>query len=145
MASASRGERVPRKAPDTVREHRLTFGTLERQELLQAKTELLALERRRQNLQAAEAMAVPVAVTVTGLAGVFLVMKTWENLNDKIPSFDGALNGITEMLLGTPAKEEAILRDATEQAAQDGKPLSFFQRVRNRFAFDAFRGGGGVF
>lgn len=136
---------MPRKAPDTVREHRLTFGTLERQELLQAKAEFLALEKRRQNLQVAEKMALPIALTTTGLVGVFTVMKTWERISDIIPSFDGALNGITEVLLGTPAKEEAILRDATEQAAQDGRPLSFLQRVRNRFAFDAFRGGGGVF
>jgi len=136
---------LPRKAPDRVQEHRLTFGTLERQELLQAKTELLELERRRQNLAAMEKLALPLAIAGTGMVGVFVIANTWQKINDLIPSFDGVLDAVSNVIHGDQETKEAILRDAQEQAAQGGKPLSFWQKARNRFAFDAFRFGGGVY
>lgn len=136
---------MPRKAPDRVQEHRLTFGTLERQELLQAKTELLELERRRQNLAAMEKLALPLAIAGTGMVGVFVIANTWQKINDLIPSFDGVLDAVSNVIHGDQETKEAILRDAQEQAAQGGKPLSFWQKARNRFAFDAFRFGGGVY
>ena len=136
---------MPRKAPDRVQEHRLTFGTLERQELLQAKTELLELERRRQNLAAMEKLALPLAIAGTGAVAVFVIANTWQKVNDLIPSFDPMLDALSNVIHGDQETKEAILRDAQEQAAQGGKPLSFWQRARNRFAFDAFRFGGGVY
>lgn len=145
MAWPSRGELLPRKAPDSVQEMRHTFGTLERQELMQAKTELFALERRRQNLAAMEKLALPLAIAGTGMVGVFVISNTWQKINDLIPSFDGVLDGLSNVIHGDQETKEAILRDAQEQAAQDGKPLTFWQKARNRFAFDAFRFGGGVF
>ena len=96
-------------------------------------------------MQALENLALPVSVAAVGLVGVFVVANTWQKVNELIPSFDGVLNGVSNVIHGDQATKEAIVRDATEQAAQDGRPLTFWQKARNRFAFDAFRFGGGVY
>ena len=132
---------MPRRAPQTVVEQRVTLGTYERAQLDQIKT----LAKRRQNIDAATAAAMPVALVVVGLTGVFVVTNTWQKVSDLIPSFDGVLDGLSNVIHGDTATKEAILRDAEEQAQQDGKPLTFWQKARNRFAFDAFRFGGGVY
>lgn len=132
---------MPRKAPGQVIETRITLGTYERDKV----EELRALVRRKQNIDAATAVIMPVSVLAVGLTGVFVVTNTWQKINDLIPTWDGILDGVSNVIHGDTATKEAILRDATEQAAQDGKPLSFWQKARNRFAFDAFRFGGGVY
>lgn len=132
---------MPRKAPGQVIETRITLGTYERDKV----EELRRLIRRRQNIDAATAAAMPVALVAVGLTGVFVIANTWQKVSDLIPEFDGVLDGLSNVIHGDQATKEAILRDATEQAAQDGKPLSFWQKARNRFAFDAFRFGGGVY
>jgi len=132
---------VPRRAPSTVVEQRVTLGTYERAQLDQIKT----LAKRRQNIDAATAAIMPVALVAVGLTGVFVVTNTWQKVSDLIPSFDGVLDGVSNVVFGDTETKEAILRDAQQQAAQDGKPLTFWQKARNRFAFDAFRFGGGVY
>ena len=132
---------MPRRAPSTVVEQRVTLGTYERAQLDQIKT----LAKRRQNIDAATAAIMPVALVAVGLTGVFVVTNTWQKVSDLIPSFDGVLDGVSNVVFGDTETKEAILRDAQQQAAQDGKPLTFWQKARNRFAFDAFRFGGGVY
>lgn len=132
---------MPRKAPNQVVEQRITLGTYERNEV----EKLRRLARRKQNIDAATAAVMPLSLLVVGLTGVFVVTNTWQKVNDLIPTWDGVLDGVSNVIHGDQATKEAILRDATEQAAQDGKPLSFWQKARNRFAFDAFRFGGGVY
>jgi len=132
---------VPRRAPSTVVEQRVTLGTYERAQLDQIRT----LAKRRQNIDAATAAIMPVALVAVGLTGVFVVTNTWQKVSDLIPSFDGVLDGVSNVVFGDTETKEAILRDAQQQAAQDGKPLTFWQKARNRFAFDAFRFGGGVY
>lgn len=141
MACLCRGERVPRRAPQTVVEQRVTLGTYERAQLDGIRT----LVKRQQNIDAATAAAMPVALVAVGLTGVFVVANTWQKVNDLIPSFDGFLNGLSNVIHGDEETKQAIIRDAEEQAQQDGKPLTFWQKARNRFAFDAFRFGGGVY
>ena len=92
-----------------------------------------------------EKLALPLAIAGTGMVGVFVIANTWQKINDLIPSFDGVLDAVSNVIHGDQETKEAILRDAQEQAAQGGKPLSFWQKARNRFAFDAFRFGGGVY
>ena len=132
---------MPRRAPSTVVEQRVTLGTYERAQLDQIKT----LAKRRQNIDAATAAIMPVALVAVGLTGVFVVTNTWQKVSDLIPSWDGVLDGVSNVVFGDTETKEAILRDSQEQAAQDGKPLTFWQKARNRFAFDAFRFGGGVY
>ena len=132
---------MPRKAPNQVIETRFTLGTYERDKV----EELRRLVRRKQNIDAATAAVMPLSILAVGLTGVFVVTNTWQKINDLIPTWDGVLDGVSNVIHGDTATKEAILRDATEQAAQDGKPLSFWQKARNRFAFDAFRFGGGVY
>lgn len=132
---------MPRRAPSTVVEQRVTLGTYERAQLDQIRT----LAKRRQNIDAATAAIMPVALVAVGLTGVFVVTNTWQKVSDLIPSWDGVLDGVSNVVFGDTETKEAILRDAQEQAAQDGKPLTFWQKARNRFAFDAFRFGGGVY
>ena len=132
---------MPRRAPSTVVEQRVTLGTYERAQLDQIKT----LAKRRQNIDAATAAIMPVALVAVGLTGVFVVTNTWQKVSDLIPSWDGVLDGVSNVVFGDTETKEAILRDAQQQAAQDGKPLTFWQKARNRFAFDAFRFGGGVY
>ena len=119
----------------------MTLGTYERAQLEQIRT----LAKRRQNIDAATAAAMPVALVVVGLTGVFVVTNTWQKVSDLIPTWDGFLDGVSNVVYGDTETKEAILRDAEQQAAQDGKPLTFWQKARNRFAFDAFRFGGGVY
>lgn len=84
----------------------------------------------------------PLAVLGAGLAGVFIVSNTWQKVNDLIPSFDGALDGISNAILGDQATKEAILREADKQAEQAGKPLTLRQKMWNRFALQGFGGIG---
>ncbi len=136
---------MPRKAPTQITEQRIALGTFERQLLTETKQDAISLVKRRQNFELAEKMALPLTIGVVGIAGIFVISNTWQKVNDLIPSFDGVLDGLSNVIHGDEATKEAIVKDATEKAAQDGKPLSFWQKARNRFAFDAFRFGGGVY
>lgn len=132
---------MPRKAPDAVAEQRHTLGNFERAQLGQ----LIALKRRQQTIDAVAAGAVPLVLVGGGLTAVIIATRTWSKINDLLPDFGGIIDGAAAVIHGDQALKEAILRDANEKAAQGGKPLSFYQKVRNRFAFDAFRFGGGVY
>jgi len=145
MDSPCRGERLPRKSPDKVQEHRITFGTLERQQLIAAKGEFIALERRRQNMEFGEKMLMPVALLGSTVFAVFTISNTWQLISDLIPDWPDPLDAISRVMQGDQAHKEAILQEAAQQAEQDGKPLSFWQKVRNRFAIDSIVGGGSVY
>jgi hypothetical protein len=141
MVCLFKGDEMPRRAPGQVVEQRHTLGTFERAQLGQ----MIQLKKRQQVIDGVAAGAVPLVVVAGGLTAVFMATQTWQKVRDLVPDFGGILDGASTIIHGDQATKEAILRDANQQAEQDGKPLSFWQKARNRFAFDAFRFGGGVY
>ena len=129
---------MPRKAPTQIVEQRITLGSYERAALVDA----IAAQKRQAVGELAVKAVVPITVAAGGIAATFIVMNTWQKVNDLIPSFDGFLEGVTNVMLGDQAKKEAILREAELEAEQDGKPLTFTQKVWNRFAVNGLGGIG---
>lgn len=129
---------MPRKAPTQIVEQRITLGSYERAALVDA----IAAQKRQAVVNSAIKAAVPLGVAAGGIAATFVVMNTWQKVNDLIPSFDGVLEGITNVMLGDDGKKEAILREAAMEAEQEGQPLTFTQKVLNRFAVSGLGGIG---
>ena len=136
-----RGENIPRKAPNTVVEQRVTLGQFERAQLGQA----LQLAKRQQVINGVTASMVPLTVAAMGLGGVIFVTNVWQKVNDLIPDFDGMLDGVSNTIFGNSATKEAILREAAEEAARDGEPLPLWRKALHRFGVMPKFGGGGVY
>lgn len=125
---------MPRRAPDRVQEQRHTLGTFERAQVAQA----LQLAQRQQVIDGVTQAVVPITVAAVAFGGVMVMSNTWQKVSNLIPTFDGMLDGISNTILGDKATKEAVLREAKKQAENDGQPLSFTQKVWNRFAVSGF-------
>lgn len=78
MGWLSRGECVPRKAPDVVNEHRLTLGTYERQ----AVEPLAQAVRRASYVATAASTTIGVGLLTVAGATAFFGLQAWLNIND---------------------------------------------------------------
>tara|TARA_Y100000004_G_C8879760_1_gene397079 strand:+ start:639 stop:1046 length:408 start_codon:yes stop_codon:yes gene_type:complete len=133
--------KIPRKAPNTVVEQRVTLGQFERAQLGQA----LQLAKRQQVIEGVTASMIPLTVAAIGFGGVIVATKAWEKINGLIPTFDGVLDGVSNTIFGSSATQEAILREAAEEAARDGEPLPLWRKALHRFGVMPKFGGGGVY
>lgn len=136
-----RGEIIPRKAPNTVVEQRHTLGQFERAQIAQ----VVQLAKRQQTINAVQGSIVPMVVAGAALGGVFVISTTWQKVNDLIPSFDGFLDGASQVFFGDTAFKEQVLREAAEEAANDGEPLPLWRKALHRFGVMPKFGGGGVY
>ena len=84
-------------------------------------------------------------VAGAALGGVFVISTTWQKVNDLIPSFDGFLDGASQVFFGDTAFKEQVLREAAEEAANDGEPLPLWRKALHRFGVMPKFGGGGVY
>tara|TARA_Y100000401_G_scaffold116805_1_gene123500 strand:+ start:1620 stop:1988 length:369 start_codon:yes stop_codon:yes gene_type:complete len=86
-----KGDHLPRKAPTTVIEQRVTLGTAERQALLPILTDVQKFTR---SANIARQVAVYGALGL-GAAGLYIVPKIWSETSERIAGVAAAINPLS--------------------------------------------------